>query len=435
MFDQQRPSAIVLPSLISSLALFSSPVGLFAQGKIEWEKDLATARARAEKEGRLLVACISMKGERVCDVIVAEHYNDPKVVALSRKTVNVFCSPHGTKAQQEMEKRVRIDLLNKGADDYMVAPQHVFFTPGGKILKSVSYYVSPGELEWMWVEALRSLDKDFAWELSDRVRAPRQLKLAKVETSKKVVKPPTKKELDAILREIKRGFGGYYGASEKLPVIVRHPSGPARKFVERILKSLETSERQRITVLQTIAKNSPRIWYGVVTPMLSREHPGVREAAARALGELGERRAVRSLLARWRKEASPKVKGALLQAVVRCGPSNLKVIKLVPFVLKDNSDEDVRVHAAVAVAAVESRKTVTASLTAALADKSARVRATAAFSIAGRRDKELLPALDSAIERESDPDVKTWMAAARRVVAGGSMDAFAEFLKNVAKIE
>ena len=32
-------------------------------------------------------------------MIIAEHYTDPKLVALSRHTVNLFCSPHGTPVQ------------------------------------------------------------------------------------------------------------------------------------------------------------------------------------------------------------------------------------------------------------------------------------------------------------------------------------------------
>ena len=109
-------TAVVLMSFV----LMSLAATAHAQGKIHWQTDLSTALAKAEKDGKPIVACISMRGERVCDVIVAEHYADPKIVELSRNTINLFCSPHGSAEQQELEKRVRIDLLKKGADDWMV---------------------------------------------------------------------------------------------------------------------------------------------------------------------------------------------------------------------------------------------------------------------------------------------------------------------------
>src|SRR5690606_8725449 len=121
-------------------------------------------------------------GERVCDVIVEEHYADPKIVELSKHTVNLFCSPHGTEEQQEIEKRVRIDLLGKSKDDWMVAPQHVIFSPDGKVLSSVAYFLSIGELEWMWAEALRKHEKGFEWKYGDRVRAPAGLEEEKAAT-------------------------------------------------------------------------------------------------------------------------------------------------------------------------------------------------------------------------------------------------------------
>ena len=116
------------------------------------------------------------------------------------------------------------------------------------------------------------------------------------------------------------------------------------------------------------------------------------------------------------------------------GPTNVHVVKLLPFVLKEHADEDVRVHAVVAVAVLESRNAVTTGLTTALADRAPRVRATAAYAIAARRDTAVLAALEAAADKEQDKDVKVWMEAAGKVVAGGSMEAFQEFLKKLAKI-
>lgn len=408
---------------------------LSAQGKIDWEKDFEGALAKAKKENKLIVACVSMKGERVCDVIVEEHYCDSKIIALSRNTVNLFCSPHGTAAQKTMEQRLRTDLLKKSADDWIVAPQHVIFSPDGKLMSSVPYFLSVGELEWLWAEALKKHDKSFQWKYGERVRAPGRLQQAEVKTSKELVKPPTKRELDKILRQIKRESGTYHGAKGQLPIIVRHPGSVARKFVERFLKSLETSDTDRVHILQTIGANSPRNWFLVVVPMLNHEHPKVRAAAARALRDLGERKAVGALVTRWRKEKANDVRGELLRGMAVCGPTDVSVIQLVPFVVKADESEDVRVQAVLAVAALESRDAVTIGLTAALADGAPRVRATAAYAIAARRDADVLGALETATTNEQDKDTKTWMEAAAKVMGGGSMDAFQDFLKKVAKTQ
>lgn len=424
----------ILPRSVAALCLALATT-LPAQGKITWAKDLDTALAQAKKENKLIVACISMKGERVCDVIIDEHYCDPKIVTLSRQTVNLFCSPHGTDLQQQTEFRVRTELLKKAPSDWMAAPQHVIFSPDGKLISSVSYFLAIGELEWLWVDALRKHDKTFQWKSGDRVRAPAGLKQAYVETVKEVVKPPTKREVDLILRKIKKEHGsGYHGARAQLPIIVRHPGSVARKFIERILKSLETSDNDRVSILRTIGTNSPRTWYLVVAPMLARDHPKVRAAAARALRDLGERKSVGALVARWRKETSSDVRGELLRAMAACGPTDVHVIKLLPFVVKEDAEEDVRVHAVVAVAALESRDAITTGLTAALTDSAPRVRATAAYAIAARRDTAVLEALKTATEQEKDKDVKGWMDAAGKVMGGGSMDAFKEFFEKVAKI-
>ena len=116
-----------------------------------------------------------------------------------------------------------------------------------------------------------------------------------------------------------------------------------------------------------------------------------------------------------------------------CAPTSSRVIKLLPFVLKKNSDVNVRVQAVLAAAALESRDGVTTSLTTALADTASRVRATAAYAIASRRDTAVLDALRAATAKEQDKDVKAWMEAAAKVVGGGSMDAFQEFVVKVVK--
>lgn len=408
-------------------AIAACAVSIGAQGKIDWETDIQAALAKAKAANQPILACFSMQGERVCDVIIGEHYNDPKLVELSRQTVNLFCSPHGTTAQKELEKRVRIDLLKGDTSTWMVAPQHVIFMPDGKLVWAVPYYITAGELEWMLVEAIRKVKPKFEWQATDRYRAPRSLAAKTTAAKEKQAPPPTHAEVKAILKEIKRGYGGYYGAKTKLPIIVRNDGSQAKKFVDRILRSHDSSISARIETLSIIATNASRSWWSVAKVMLEDDSHDVRHAAVDTLRQLGEKRATKVLLGRWRKEESLRVRGAILQALVACGPSNSQVIKLVPGVLTGQKDETLRVQAAIAIASLDNKKTVHAGLTAALRDTSARVRSTAAWAVASRRDTELLGVLKAALTDERHKDAEKWIKLACSVLAGGELGAFAEF--------
>lgn len=416
---------------IAVLAACALPVA--AQGKIAWETDLQAALAKAKDANKPLVACFSMAGERVCDVIIAEHYTDPRIVELSRNTINLFCSPHGTEVQRELEKRVRIDLLKKDASTWMVAPQHVVFMPDGELVWAVPYYVTAGELEWMWVQAIRKVRPDFPWEPGDRYRAPRALAAKLTEAKEQQAPPPTQAEIKAMLKQIKRGFGGYYGAREKLPIIVRNEGNQAKTFVERLLRANDTSPAERTAILAIIAANAPRSWWTVCKCVLEDDRESVRFAAVDTMRQLGDKRAAKTLLARWRKDESEKVRGAILQALVACGPTNGKVVKLVPFVLQDYKVEDLRVQAAIAIASLDDKQAVHEGLEAALSDESPRVRSTAAWAIASRRELELLPALQAAAKAEHAGDAKKWLAAGVAVLEGGEMDAFEGFSEVAAR--
>lgn len=411
----------------AAAAIAACAFSIGAQGKIGWETDFEEALAKAKAANQPIVACFSMQGERVCDVIIAEHYNDPKLVQLSRQTVNLFCSPHGTAAQKELEKRVRIDLLKGDTSTWMVAPQHVVFMPDGKLVWAVPYYITAGELEWMLVEAIRKVKPEFEWPATDRYRAPRSLAAKMTAAKAKQAPPPTHAEVKAMLKEIKKGFGGYYAAKEKLPIIVRNDGAQAKTFVERLLQSRDSSMSARINTLAIIAANASRSWWSVAKGMLEDDAHDVRRAAADTLRQLGEKRAVKVLLGRWRKEKSVRVRGAILQAVVACGPNSSKVIKLVPGVLTGDKDENLRVQAAIAIASLDSKKAVHAGLTAAAKDESARVRSTVAWAVASRRDAELLSVLKAALATEKNKDAKKWLTLACEVLAGGELGAFAEF--------
>ncbi len=429
--NHSRPRAAAALLVVAAL-IGGGSAPLAAQGRIAWETDFEAALARSKAENKPIMACFSMKGERVCDVIIAEHYSDPKLVELSKHTINLFCSPHGTPEQRELEKRVRIDLLKGDESTWMVAPQHCVFLPDGTLVWAVPYYIAAGELEWMWVEGIRKVDAAFEWTPTDRYRAPRKL-AAEIEKEEQAqAPPPTPAEIKAILKEIKKGFGGFYEANEKLPIIVRSESRQAKQFVERLLEAHDTTESSKITILAYISRHAARSWWSVVKCVLEDEKKDVRLAAIRTLGDLGEKRSTSTIMGRWRKEDNKAVKGAILQAAVQCGPNNSKVVKLLPFVIADYDEVDLRIQATLAIASLEDKKAVAEGLEAALTSDTPRIRAAGAWAVATRRETALAGAVDAALKKEQDAAAKKWLQAAVKALGGEQVDALREFpeLKN-----
>ncbi|MFQ5505616.1 MAG: HEAT repeat domain-containing protein [Planctomycetota bacterium] len=316
-------------------------------------------------------------------------------------------------------------------EDWIVAPQHIFISPEGEVLSSVPYQITVGELEWMMLHAIRMLDPDFEWKETGRMRAPRRLKMKETEKAEASKKPPSRKEVEAIIKRIKKESFGYYGAIDKLPIIVRHQGKQARNYTKRVLGAFETADSQRCNVLRIIGRNSPRSWWNVLTPFLSHESESVREAAALALRDLGESKSIKSLNRRWKKEKSIPVKGRILEAMAAAGPADWRPRGLLAKVLAGEKNESLRVRATLASGMLEDRETVTGNLARALGDPSAKVRASAAYAIAVRRDRELLPHLRQRLEKEPDSSVKHWLEEARKVVEGATLAAFEKFLAEV----
>src|SRR6185436_149263 len=120
----------------------------------------------------------------------ADHYKDPVITKLTTNTLNLFCSrfDHGSgdqpckrcgtvpcSAHMAIEKAVRAKILKPADGGDVVSPQHVFLDPDGKVILSVQYEITKGELEWCFYTALKKVDPAFNWTLSASARAPRRL--------------------------------------------------------------------------------------------------------------------------------------------------------------------------------------------------------------------------------------------------------------------
>ena len=130
---------------------------LAAPAAIRWAPSLEDALARAEREKRVVFVAINMDGERANREMVRDHYRDATLAKLGAHTVNVFCSLSGepklpgvtAAVQNRCERQVRARILQVDGEAPIVAPQHLFLAPDGKILAAVPYYLTKGELEWL----------------------------------------------------------------------------------------------------------------------------------------------------------------------------------------------------------------------------------------------------------------------------------------------
>lgn len=409
---------------------------LLAQSGIRWTPGFDDAMAAAKTGNKVVLFAFNMAGERANDEVIADHYRDATLAKLSAATINVFCSIANevrvagvtVSQQQAAEQRARLQVLAIGPGEDVIAPQHVFVGPDGKVLSSVAYRVTKGELEWAWVDAIRKVDAKFEWQLSPAARAPRLLDFGAVERGKNE-KAPTKEQVAEALKELKKSRFGILRNLKSVELLMRSDEPDAIAFVETTMKTIPSGSRAG--AIETIGLISPKAYHAVVTPYLSDREEDVRHAAAAAIEHLAEAKALPATMKQWKVEKAERVRGRLLRALAASAPTNKEVVAQIDKVLAQEQGADLRAHAVLALALVEDKAKVAAGLALALRDRSAKVRSTAAFALASRRDADAAHELDEAAAREEEPETKAWIEEAAKVVRGADAKAFANFLERV----
>lgn len=422
------------PSLVVGFVFGVLSASLLGQVGIRWTASFDDALARAKAENKVVMLAFNMAGERANDEMVADHYKDGTLGALSLLTINVFCSI-STEArvagvtpsqQQAAEQKARLQVLKIGPGEDVIAPQHVFLGPDGVVLSAVAYRVTKGELEWAWVDAIRKVDAKFEWQLSAGARAPARLGFGAVERGQNQ-KPPTKAEVAEALKEVKKSRGGLLGNLKSVELLMRSDEPEAIAFVDSTLKGIPAGFVSG--AIDTIGMISPKAYYAVVASWLGDRDEAVRYAAAGAIERLAEPKAVPATLKQWKVEKVDRVRGRLLRAMASSGPTSKDVIAQIDKVLAKEPAAEVRAHAVLALALVEDKTKVREGLAAALRDPSAKVRSTVAFALASRREAEFALRLEEAAAKEEQPETKAWLEEAAKVVRGGDASAFKNFLE------
>ncbi len=426
----------LLPLLCSSLAivLFRPPEPATPASGIRFEKSLSGAMERASTEKRPLWVILQSRPPSSGKAMPYPWFTNGRIASLAAGCVAVLGirGPVGKKAPKKPSRElscytaIRNDIL--GVDALTpVAPQHLLLDPRGQILLAAPIDCSVGELEWLLLEARRRLDPSFVPEFGPRAKAPFLLR-------DKSPLPPTERdkagspdEIAALVADIRKTKRLRAAGRKKLPQIACSDRQDAIRFADAEMKSAHDGMKQ--TALRWIAQRSPRNcgWGKLAAQWLGHRNTELRSSAAKVLLALHEEKLLGALRKQYGHEKEPTIRGILLRAEARSAPTNSSVLKEIQKLAFKGKLLDLRVSAVLALAHIEVRSSVQALLGQILSTDEPRVRSTAAYAIAMRRDRELLQALQARVKVESDADAKAWMERAVRVFQSGDAKAFRKF--------
>ncbi|MBI5851513.1 MAG: HEAT repeat domain-containing protein [Planctomycetes bacterium] len=407
-------------------------LSLHAQG-ITWSNTLKGALDAARAKNTVVFIAIVMPGERGSDAMLERHYLAPEVVELSHKTINVKLEVGPSGTPPEDERIVRERWLKAAPDALLAAPNHLFVKPGepgsdGELISSFAYEVGAGRLEWAFVDALKKVQPEFTWELSERARAPETLLYG--ETANDGTQPaPTPDEVKAAIKELKAGGWDFQKRLQNYRTVLSSDDPEALRFGQQEMRSLPGGFRR--VGLMTVGTVSPKAWHGFAEGFLEDREPEMREEASRTLEQLAEPKAQKALRKQFTAEDDEKVRGRLLRAMVASAPGDKTVVKDVEKVLTKDKSAPMRVQAAMAAASLEDRATAQRLLKLGLADGAGNVRTAAAYGVAARRDADLKAALAEVKQKERDLEVSQWLSTAIEVLDGGDLRKFEPFLTQV----
>ncbi len=421
--------------------------------QIKWEDSLQIAMAKAKTENRVLFIALNMDGERANDQMVSDHYRDTVLTKLSRQTVNLFCSNNthsksgrcprckGTSCSSHRtnDVMVRRQILKVDGETPVVAPQHLFVGPDGTVISSASYFITKGELEWMWVQAIKKLNVDFTYQPSGRVRAPEQLRKGSVDTATITDKPPTAKEVKAALREVKKmsppqgrdipGWARFFDKVQlKARTLIRSDD---KKAIEWGKATMRSYKDLRDRLIEDVGDYAPKAWAKMLEEWVDAKSDETRMATIVALEKLANPKSVKALKISSREEEIDGIKGRSFRAMAACGPTNRIAIRAISQAVASNKSPLVRSHAVVAAGKLEDRKAISQCLKIALADKNPMVRSTAIYVIAVRQDHEMLPTLKTTSVKDADTTVTHWAKEAIKAIENEDHSPFKKFLVEV----
>jgi len=458
-------------TLLATLALASSPAA-----DIAWQPSLEKARERASAEKKVVFLAVNMDGELANDRMADKVYSDKTVLELSTHTLNVIASAAEHAGAEKpcprfpgitcMDHRradstARKELLKADRQGFVVAPQHVFLGPDGKVILSVPYEVSAAELEWCFATALQKATPELKLALPPQARMPRRVVLGGVYdpgSSDAGAAPPTHKEVEELIKELRKGSMG----RDTIPMLMRlllSDDPAAIEFIGQELKGSNQggagqggggqggggaglagrgggspSGRHR-RILHGIGELSPPAYWPLVADFLGHNEVELRSAAAVALEQLGAPEAVRDLQVQLGKEKDALVQGRLLRAIGSSGAADAKVRTLLLNRLKTEKKPELRAAAIAALGWLDADPAVATELESLLAKGTDGERSCAVGAMAVSRSERWTAVLEKALTDASDEAQKKLLQTGIDALRNGNLKAVGEIFARATKDE
>ncbi|MCP5021402.1 MAG: hypothetical protein GY930_06460 [bacterium] len=334
------------------LAFFLGSLGFaFAQpssiaGKLVWEAEYEAALVKAKTESKIIFLAVNMDDEKGNDRMVKNVYTDRTVQRLAQGTVNLVasigrhkksgpCSHLGTITCAEhraIEGRVNGPILKPDSQGHVIAPQHVWLDSEGKVLISVPYEISAGEMEWCFHEAARKVDPNYAGKESGKSKRPRRWIPGGVfdGESDSGEQPPTRAETLELIQEVRKGIlkGGDLVKAYKRIAEADEPE--ARDQIQQYLKSSggggrrgggkgQAGSAKHIAMVRVIGLGSPQSYWEVLDSLVGNGEDALRNEVAVAMEQLAAPEALKSLTKAYKKEKDEIGRKNLLRAIAACG--------------------------------------------------------------------------------------------------------------------
>ncbi|NRA98036.1 MAG: hypothetical protein HRU14_17705 [Planctomycetes bacterium] len=426
---------------------------------------------------------VNMTGERANERMLANVYTEKKIEELAELTLNIVATNcwQGSKASacrafkpltpeelRELDIQIRENILRPDDQGYVVAPQHVFLSPGGSVILSVPYEVTAHELEWCFVTAIQTTDPESEIKMSAKARAPKRLILGDVYdvsmgTAGRIL---TREEVLELIDQLRRGIlrGGERASAFRSIITADEPE--ARDFALDELRGSAAgsangggrggrggggggggggrgggggggggnNQDRRPQVLHQIGVNSPPSYWEVVVEFIGDSKDEVRNEAAVALEQLAAPKSYRSISSALRKEKVVEIEKNLLRALGATGAEEKSARSMLLKVAKKDREALLRVNAIVSLGYLLRDEEVVEFLTETFRSGEPREQAAAAIAMGLSREEEWLSVLDpkSAAaeegdeEAEADPldldeEVAAAVEAAKRVLTDGGL--------------
>lgn len=440
-----------------------------AKESIAWEADFESTLARAKEAKQVVFVAVNFDGERACDRLAEKAYHDKGLVALAASTLNLIASPsshgsgdractrfEGTKCveHQKVDIWARRDVLKPDSAGYVIAPHHVFLDPEGKVLLSVPYEVSVGELAWCFVTALRTVDPQSMIAMPASARPPRRLILGGVyePSTGGTSGPATREEVLRLVKELKKGMKG----EQRIEALHRIISSDEPEGIEYILAELRSGGGgggggrggaagaarggggggdQRAKLLHAIGALSPPSYWETAAEFAVGAEKAMRHESAVALEQLAAPESLKAVQNALFKEDHVEIKKEWIRALAAAGSTDAKTRKDLLKRAATEKDELLRLNTIVALGSLAPDEEVAAALSTTLKSGPANEKAAAAIAMAISRDPRWLAELDAEAEASSDATVDEACAAAAKALRQGGLLAIREVLKKVAKDE